>query len=108
MMRVTTRAQAPKAIRLYEPMRAKTSDGKPKIPAPIIPLIAIATRSQRRMPRTSPSFVLRADTFSIGVPYNLNSVPTQSFRLDNFYEVKNYASFCRGRFGPLDLTGGSH
>jgi beta-lactamase class A len=44
-------------------MRAKTFDGKPKIPAPMIPLIAMATRSQRRMPRISPTVAVSADTF---------------------------------------------
>src|SRR5689334_23238982 len=38
-------------------MSEKTLEGSPKIPAPMMPLIAMATRSQRRMPRTRPSSV---------------------------------------------------
>src|SRR6266851_10147975 len=55
MISITTSAQATKAIRLYEPMSANTFDGKPNIPAPITALIATATRSHLRMPRSRPS-----------------------------------------------------
>src|SRR5262245_4580137 len=46
-------AQATNAGRLHGPTSAKTREGRPKIPAPIVPLIINASRSQRRMPRTS-------------------------------------------------------
>src|SRR6266550_2058785 len=90
MKSVTTSAQATNAIRLYGPMSEKTLEGKPKIPAPTIPLIAIATRSQRRMPRTRPS----SDTFGTALAYNLNCSPKQSISLNSLTLMKrNNVSF---------------
>src|SRR6185436_4938576 len=57
MISITTSAHAANASRLYGPIRENTFAGSPKIPAPMIPLIVIATRSQRRMPRTKPAGV---------------------------------------------------
>jgi hypothetical protein len=74
MIIATTTAHTAKAIKLYVPISAYTFEGKPKIPAPIIPLIAIATRSHRLMPRISPS----SDTFFIALPYNRIRSPRQS------------------------------
>src|SRR5262245_58137716 len=59
-MRATTAAQPTTAKMLAVPVSAYTLDGSPKIPAPIMPFRAIATRSHLRMALTSPTSLVSA------------------------------------------------